>query len=85
MKKSGTNYYTNKFIVGERQDGSDVIAEVTFKYYFYYWSGDYMQPPEHELIILEVEMDGDDITNEWTEWFEEDEILEKITNDDELW
>jgi|TARA_R100001369_G_scaffold86899_1_gene121825 hypothetical protein len=42
-------------------------------YYEYYWDdGDYETPPENDLEILEVELNGVDITHFFWDWVNDD-------------
>lgn len=54
------------------------IYEFEFKYY--YWSGDYMQPPEDDLEILKVYKNEEDITGNWKSYIDSSDIEQEIVD-----
>ena len=52
--------------------------ELTINYSYYYWRGDYFQPPEFDLEIDSVELNDMDITGFYFDWLHTTTMEENI-------
>ncbi len=49
-----------------------------FEFTYYYWGGDYWQPPEDELNILKVWRNEEDISDTWKSYLDSSDIEQEI-------